>query len=204
MLRGQHQSSIVVVGPGSPSSIGDSLMLLGRQPTLSPVAAGSPTLTQATHPTSVRPRNRLPSLGLCGFEEPEPEIGTIRDPHTRRARTNHPGASEIGSDGDGGQACGHVFSAGSQFGSRSAAGDVLPRRFRCSGLAALRSGSACRWKKLGFCRHRLRLRAEMIPQLAGSWRFPSSLRVITGFVSACLELPVTAKRWLAERNTMCI
>ena len=45
---------------------------------------------------------------------------------------------------------------------------------------------------LGFWSHRLRLSAEVVLKLAGCRRFPASLWVITGFMSVCLEFPVTA------------
>jgi hypothetical protein len=61
---------------------------------------------------------------------------------------------------------------------------------RAAGGPALRVGLPP--DELRFCSHRLRLRAEKMPELAGSPRFPSSLRVITGLVSAYLEFLVTA------------
>ena len=62
---------------------------------------------------------------------------------------------------------------------------MLARRFRCSGLAALRSGSACPRMTSGFCRRQLRLPAGMVPELAVARRFPSSLQVITGLRAVC-------------------
>ena len=57
-------------------------------------------------------------------------------------------------------------------------GGTLPRRFRCSGLAALRSGSACPRMTWGF----LKAPAEIVgwagPGTCGRWRFRSSLWVI--------------------------
>ena len=80
--------------------------------------------------------------------------------------------------GDSGRQKSGCPPVGGQFESRSAissslnvtgrlsCGSMLPRRFRCSGLAALRSGSACPRMTSGFCRRQLRLPAGMVPELA--------------------------------------
>ncbi len=71
---------------------------------------------------------------------------------------------------------------------------VLPRRFRCSGpcckhCAALRSGSACPRITSGVLQPPAEIAGWDGPGTCGHRRFPSSLRIITGFVSIYLEFP---------------
>jgi hypothetical protein len=66
---------------------------------------------------------------------------------------------------------------------------------RAAGGAALRVGLPL--DDLGFGCQRLSMPAGTVPEPARRPRFPWSVLVIAGFVSACPELPVTAGNCLA-------